>query len=167
MATRYLEDRLWDAKVEAEAGMTLREALRTALSCNLMEYDTMTDGDLLKRLADAIGYEYFPRPRWRGGEPVHPGDHYMDDGELRKVTCICSRVRSDDGSDLHGGAFGCYERVEPDSQERIDSDSELSPYEYVSDVLGQDTTYMTGHERQRLMVRDLLRRQRELDGRGE
>lgn len=167
MATRYLEDRLLDAKVEAEAGMSLRVALRTALGCNLMEYDAMTDGDLLARLADAICYEYFPRPQWKDGEPVHVYDRYMNNGELREVTGFFTRVKLDNDTIWNGEFFDRYTRIEPDTQERIDSDSEMWPYEYVSDVLGQSTTNMTEREMQSMMVCDLLRRQRELDGRGE
>lgn len=165
MKNRSLVNKLWNAKIETEAGITLREALRTVLSCNLALYDTMTDSELLTRLTDAIRYEYFPRPRWGTGEPVHAGDYYMKDDALRRVTCVRSCVKSDNDSEYHGELFGCYARIEPDTQERIASDSELSPYEYVSRVLKQYKTNMSSYEMQQLMVQDLLCRQRELDGR--
>ena len=56
-------------------------------------------------------------------------------------------------------------RPEPaDTQEKIDDDATMPQVVYVACVLCKDTRDMDGDEMQTLMIRDLLRRQRELRG---
>lgn len=162
MKGNSLVDRLTD--VDASEG--LRAALRTVLSCDFAIQDAITDSDLLLRLADAIGYEYLPRPKWMDGTPVHEGDWYEVDGDKDKVCCFRVDLRVNHSmSIMSGDVCNVVNHIEPDTQERIDDDSVLCGSEYVSDVLERSTTNMSSYETQQLMVQDLLRRQRELDGR--
>lgn len=166
MKGKSLVDRFTDVDADlANSSDGLRIALRTVLRCDYKIQDAIMNSDLLLRLADAIEYEYFPRPRWGTGEPVHVGDCYMKDDALREVTHVFARVRVDDVTILNGETFSHYARIEPDTQERIDSDSKLLGSEYVSRVLKRYKANMSSYEMQQLMVQDLLRRQRELNGR--
>lgn len=166
MRNSTLVDKLKNAQAEADAG-TLRNTLHKVLGINPKLYDDMMleDGDLLVKLAEAIDYEYIERPTWIDGEAVHPGDLYMCDDRLCKVTDISTRVRSDNGSFSCGDLFCGYQLINVDTQERIEDDSMMTPKEYVSDVLELSTENLLAYELQHIMINDLLRRQRELDGR--
>lgn len=54
---------------------------------------------------------------------------------------------------------------EPDTQERIDEDATMPPREYYARHIGHDVGLKDDAEVTEAMMRDLLRRQRELDGR--
>lgn len=121
-----------------------------------------------------------PLPRWADtGEPVKEGDPYGD------TTVSTVRVYGngdwcivmDDGTELDGVRKERVERVEPDTQERIDEDARKLLYDYwrceghlCRDCPAKiDGKTPSKHFKvdgcEKAMLLDLLRRQRELDAR--
>lgn len=132
--------------------------------------------DLLDRAMRFMDERQLPEgvewPRFEDGELVRIGDEVeFHDGEIEKVLQVFIGC---DGYTLYGETkeeFSEYgtpvDRPEPeDTQEKIDDDATMPQVVYVACVLGKDARDMDGDEMQTLMIRDLLRRQRELCGRG-
>lgn len=107
-------------------------------------------------------------PRYEDGELVQIGDEVeFHDGEIEKVLQV---FIGQDGYTLYGETkeeFSEYgtpvDRPEPeDAQEKIYDDATLPPWVYASRIMGADVRGNDEGEMQVLMIRDLLRRQREL-----
>lgn len=137
----------------------------------LREYTFIGHGctELADEIQAEVDEKYIPRdqalplPLFEDGEPANFGDEYLgNDGIVRKITSI--HIYADHLCRVYGG--GIYhllslgERLkrppEPDSQEKIDEECHRLAY-----VVSQ-----AGNSRDRLEdgIRDLLARQRKLDG---
>ena len=144
---------------------------------DLMEY--VRDYRFIDEIQAEIGRYYLPRPLFEDGEPVQFGDliqgssHCKFDNRVRFDRIIyydTGRVRLD-----VAGGDGCMLQIgqrlprppEPDTQEKIDEDFQLTVQEYC-DKHGIDVSYDPDYVRddytELLVRRHLLERQRKLDG---
>lgn len=116
-----------------------------------------------------------PEPEVLGadGLPIKVGETVNNDYSTRTVSEVHASanpygddfpwVRYTDGEwDLASNVT----HTPPDTQERIDADSHLNPIPYARDILHcKDWDKLTERQALRLMIADLMRRQRELDAR--
>ena len=126
-------------------------------------------------IANAIEGEYIPRPRYEDGEPIQFGDTYTDkQGRVWKNGIKSIHIDCNGDFSLHDntiGHVGRYEvfgqdrrvkRHKPDSLERIEEDAGKLTCEYFNREMGDcEGCEGFGGCREK-MLRDLLRRQREL-----
>ena len=135
--------------------------------------------ELAEEIQAEIDKFYLPRPLFEDGEPVQFGDliqgssHCKFDNRVRFDRIIyygTGRVRLD-----VAGGDGCMLQIgqrlerppEPDTQEKIDEDSELSAQEYCEKRginASFDPDMAVGYYPEIAMRKDLLARQRKLDG---
>lgn len=124
---------------------------------------------------DYIDRYYMPRPLFDDGEPVQFGDEICLDGEVRRVDRI---VRWDEREgwylttdDLHNHLPSVNGPMlkrppTPDTQERIDAEAPMSPWSYC-EKYGLTVLNQGLHALYCRKTLHLLKRQRELDARGD
>ncbi len=154
---------LADMLKNVDASKGVSEALRKVIGSLEKLTPQLPDEELLVKLADLVDYLYIERARWNDGTTVFKDQTFKVNGETRKINLISTCAVLDNGYTVYGGNFADYVR---DTQEAIDCESQFEPWEYVSEVMRMPGETNPEEERQ-LMIDDLLRRQRELDGRGE
>ena len=126
-------------------------------------------------IANAIEGEYIPRPRYEDGEPVQFGDIYTDKhGREWKNGIKSIHIDCNGDFSLHDntiGHVGRYEvfgqdrrvkRHKPDSLERIEEDAGKSVCQYFNRKIGDCENCEGFGGCTEKMLRDLLRRQREI-----
>lgn len=157
MKDKSLVDRLTDVDASEGLGKALRKVIGSLEDLT----PQLPDEELLVKLADLVDCLYIERARWNDGTTVFKDQTFKVNGETRKINLISTCAVLDNGYTVYGEDFADYVR---DTQEAIDCESQFEPWEYVSEIL-----HMTGEtnpeEERQMMIDDLLRRQRELDGR--
>lgn len=157
------------------------KSLEELKDMTLHEYDALNDvfevydtDELVDKIQAEIDRYYLPRPLFDDGEPADFGmefsDRFNDVCKIRKIVYLEDYVYVFD-ADTHLVILAEDDRLkrppEPDRQEKIDADSELTAREYC-DKHGIDASYDPDYVRddypEMLMRRHLLERQRKLDG---
>ena len=155
-----------DAEVAAAREASARDGMAVIAAAE--GWPALRDGESVVEWADRA---WLPRPRYEGGEPVEVGG---------RAAGLAGRVKSYQVSESGGWVlFGCDDydivmgfrdtpvrRPPEDTQADIDAEATLPPAAYCAQRgidLGDDPDRETATA---AMVRDLLRRQRELDSEG-
>ena len=157
-----------DAEVAAAREESAREGM--AIIAAAEGWPALRDGE---SVTEWMGRCWLPRPRYDDGEPVEVGGRA--DGLESDIECIDVSVGSanepwytlfSDVDQIEGsGPFRRRAHVSSDTREAIDDDASMTPAAYCAAQgidLGDDPDRETATA---AMVRDLLRRQRELDAR--